>query len=72
MSDELPPSYQAYRGLWSLLHVALLAVGAMLLGSWWFTDSNGSDLVAGWWAWASNVQQTLFHLIPFPWVALTR
>ncbi len=67
MKNVVPPAYQAYRGLWSALHVAVLLVVAVLIHSWWFTNSNGGDLVTGWWALASNVQQVLFNLIPFPW-----
>ncbi|MCZ2826068.1 MULTISPECIES: hypothetical protein [unclassified Modestobacter] len=52
------------------MHVALLLWVTFLLGSWWFTDTNGGDLVAGWWDWASGVQQALFHWIPFPWDSL--
>jgi hypothetical protein len=70
MKDGLPPSYRVYRGLWSVLHVAVLLLVAVVIGSWWFTDTNGGDLVEGWWEWAGGVQQALFHWIPFPWDSL--
>lgn len=69
MTSRVPPAYHVYRGLWSALHFALLLWVAFLLGSWWFTDANGGDLVAGWWAWSSGVQQALWNWIPFPWDA---
>jgi hypothetical protein len=67
MTDGLPPAYLAYRGLWSLLHGALLVLGAVLLALWWFDGSNGAGLVADWWTWASRVQSAVFRSVSFPW-----
>ena len=67
MKDGLPPAYTVYRGLWSVLHVALLVLGGVLLGRWWFDGSNGADLVAAWWEWASGVHSAVFNSVSFPW-----
>jgi hypothetical protein len=67
MKNGLPPAYLVYRGIWSLLHLALLALGAAVLAQWWFDGTNGPDLVDGWWAWAGRVQSAVFHYVPFPW-----
>jgi hypothetical protein len=67
MKDGLPPAYLVYRGLWTLLHAALLMVAAALVARWWFDGSNGADLVADWWAWAHRVQSGVFLSVSFPW-----
>ncbi len=66
----LPPSYLVYRAMWSVLHLALLALVGYVVVRWWVHDSHGSQLVSTWASWAGGVQQWLFHLIPFPWEKL--
>lgn len=63
----IPPSYPAFRGLWSVLHLVLLVLLGIAVTWWWFTDSNGADLVTGWWTWARHVQQEVASAVPFPW-----
>lgn len=62
-----PPTHLVYRGLWSLLHGALLLLGAVLVARWWFDGSQGADLVVAWWEWARGRQQEMSGSVTFPW-----
>jgi hypothetical protein len=67
MKTGTPALYRVFRGVWSLLHIALLVLVALVLASWWFHDRNGAHLLSAWWSRASHVQKSISNAIPFPW-----
>lgn len=67
MKNGIPAIYWVYRWAWSVLHLAILAILAILLLVWAFTDNQGAEALSGWLRWISNLRYTLSNLIPFPW-----
>lgn len=67
MRDGIPSTYHQFRLTWSIVHVVLIALLALLVGIWWFSDNNGSRFIENWWSGSVDVWSAVFHLIPFPW-----
>lgn len=67
MDKRMPLTYSIYRGVWSILHAALVALLVLLGTVWFFTDHAGEQMIAGWWYSLQGVQYSIARAIPFPW-----
>lgn len=65
--DERPPTYALLRGVWTALHLGLVAVAALLAARWLLDDGRGAHLVEDAWLWLTTVQQDVARAIPYPW-----
>ena len=67
MRNGTPIAYALHRALWSILHLALVALAVVALLVWFVHDHRGADLVSAISNGLADAQHTVARAIPFPW-----
>ncbi|WP_017583229.1 hypothetical protein [Nocardiopsis valliformis] len=67
MKDDIPLVYWTFRGVWTAVHVALVACAAWALFAWGLTDGNAERAVSGFLGGLFEFQRTVAGIVPWPW-----
>lgn len=67
MRNGFPVAYALFRGLWSVVHLALVALAIAAAVLWFLDDNQGVELATTIWSGLTDAQATVANAIPFPW-----
>ena len=67
MKDDIPLVYWTFRTAWTVVHLLVILVLALLLFSWAFTDNNAERLIGSSTDALLDLQRRVASAVPYPW-----